>query len=345
LNGSWLKYRYINDEPYIHDAGPISEYCDCPCCKYYSAGYLHHLFKMGDSLYMRLATLHICVSCLNFATDSKEGAVKVDSSEQLDELIRLVQASDKYAHIDSSLIKEIGRGELAKRASLKEAVKATRNKLHQVGSSYQEIAIPYASWIKLLANLPHSLSDPEVMQFLAGNRRMHASTSERSFIEEKFFQESLAPFAPVESILDLACGLNPLNYRFMPLAEHCEYFACDIYQDMVNYLNQFFAHFEINGKAEVCDLAHQIPSQKVQVALLLKTIPCLEQIDKNAGLRLLEGLNAEVIVVSFPSRSLGGKSKGMAQNYEAHFNQLIAGKSWQVTKIEFPGELTFMVRK
>jgi queuine tRNA-ribosyltransferase len=58
LTGNWLKYRYINDEPYIHDGGPLSEYCDCPVCKHYSAGYLHHLFKMGDSLFMRLATLH-----------------------------------------------------------------------------------------------------------------------------------------------------------------------------------------------------------------------------------------------------------------------------------------------
>lgn len=58
LTGNWLKYRYINDEPYIHDAGPISEFCDCPCCSHYSAGYLHHLFKLGDSLFMRLATLH-----------------------------------------------------------------------------------------------------------------------------------------------------------------------------------------------------------------------------------------------------------------------------------------------
>jgi len=58
LNGKWLKYCYINDEQNIRDAGPISEYCDCPCCKHYSLGYLHHLFKMGDTLFMRLATLH-----------------------------------------------------------------------------------------------------------------------------------------------------------------------------------------------------------------------------------------------------------------------------------------------
>lgn len=58
LSGDWLKYLYINDEEHMHRDRPISEYCDCPCCTNYSLGYLHHLFKMGDSLFMRLATLH-----------------------------------------------------------------------------------------------------------------------------------------------------------------------------------------------------------------------------------------------------------------------------------------------
>ena len=58
LSGDWLKYLYINDEEHIHNGAPISEYCDCPCCRHYSVGYLHHLFKMGDTLFMRLATLH-----------------------------------------------------------------------------------------------------------------------------------------------------------------------------------------------------------------------------------------------------------------------------------------------
>ena len=58
LAGDWFKYLYINDEEHIHNGGPISQFCDCPCCQHYSVGYLHHLFKMGDALFLRLATLH-----------------------------------------------------------------------------------------------------------------------------------------------------------------------------------------------------------------------------------------------------------------------------------------------
>lgn len=59
LNGDdWMEYVYIQDKKYIKDDRAVSEYCDCPVCSHYSIGYLHHLFKTGDWLYHRLATLH-----------------------------------------------------------------------------------------------------------------------------------------------------------------------------------------------------------------------------------------------------------------------------------------------
>ena len=58
LNGKWLRYVYISDEKYIRADEPISPGCDCPVCSRYSAGYLRHLFKMNDALFLRLATIH-----------------------------------------------------------------------------------------------------------------------------------------------------------------------------------------------------------------------------------------------------------------------------------------------
>ena len=54
----WYQYVYAQDKKYIKDNRPVSEYCDCPVCTHYSLGYLRHLFKTGDWLYQRLATLH-----------------------------------------------------------------------------------------------------------------------------------------------------------------------------------------------------------------------------------------------------------------------------------------------
>jgi queuine tRNA-ribosyltransferase len=58
LNGKWFRYQYISDERYTKDTRPISEHCDCYTCSDYSRGYLHHLLKINDHLYFRLATIH-----------------------------------------------------------------------------------------------------------------------------------------------------------------------------------------------------------------------------------------------------------------------------------------------
>jgi len=58
LEGGWLKYVYIEDERHIKANLPLSPGCTCLTCRRYSTGYLHHLFKMGDHLYFRLATMH-----------------------------------------------------------------------------------------------------------------------------------------------------------------------------------------------------------------------------------------------------------------------------------------------
>ncbi len=55
---SWMEYVYIQDKKHIKNSEGISEVCDCPVCSHYSIGYLHHLFKTGDWLFQRLATLH-----------------------------------------------------------------------------------------------------------------------------------------------------------------------------------------------------------------------------------------------------------------------------------------------
>ena len=93
---------------------------------------------------------------------------------------------------------------------------------------------------------------------------------------------------------------------------------------------------------------HEVQSvvrRPVDVAFVLKTIPCLEQVDKRIGSSLLDILGAKQLVVSFPIQSLGGKRKGMLQHYSAHFAELMAGRPWPVQRLEFESELVFIVKK
>jgi len=59
LAGSdWFGYVYPGDDKHVKAGEAISPFCDCPVCRRYTLGYLHHLFKINDTLYFRLATVH-----------------------------------------------------------------------------------------------------------------------------------------------------------------------------------------------------------------------------------------------------------------------------------------------
>lgn len=55
---TWQGIRNLNNEKYARDPEPIEPGCECPTCKNYSRAYLRHLFRSGESLSGRLATLH-----------------------------------------------------------------------------------------------------------------------------------------------------------------------------------------------------------------------------------------------------------------------------------------------
>jgi 16S rRNA (guanine(1405)-N(7))-methyltransferase len=173
----------------------------------------------------------------------------------------------------------------------------------------------------------------------------HASTAERLPVLKDIFQTCLTPIAPIDSVLDLACGLNPLALPWMPLAETFSYQACDIYADMVHFVDAFLRHFSAESQAQTCDLVSGPPKTPVQIALLLKTIPCLEQVDKQIGPSLLDQIQADHLLVSFPAKSLGGRNKGMPAFYREHFYELIEDRPWQVQEFNFSTEIAFLVSK
>jgi len=266
-------------------------------------------------------------------------------NDQLEKLVETVLSSSKYKDVSQDLIRSIGMRELAKRSSIKEAVKATKNKLHQVGGAYLTEREDYTGWFKVLE---HHFRSGDQDAFLASVKKMmgyHASTRERLPILEQFYTTILADLPPIRRVLDLACGFNPLALPWMPLTESVEYYAYDIYKDMLSFLEQFMALIQVQGQVQVCDIVQACPTMQVDLAFVLKAIPCLEQIDKSAGSQLLHSINAKYIVVSFPVHSLGGRTKGMEANYEAKFGSLVENTTWSIKKFEFPTELVFLLIK
>lgn len=264
--------------------------------------------------------------------------------EQLEELVSSVLESSKYRNVCEDLIRNIGRRELSKGQNAKATVKATKNKLHQIGGAYFLKKPDYDFWLKKLREAK-SLGEASFRDACAEIMSYHQSTRERLKILDQFYTRIFSFLPSVQSIIDVACGFNPLSIPWMPLPAEVKYYAYDVYKDLIDFINNFMALCHVQGCAEVREVIQDMPQVKADVAFLLNTIPCLEQIEKWAGLRVLEAINSNFLVVSFPVKSLCGREKNMRKHYETAFSKLTEEKDWNIQKLEFITEQVFLIKK
>jgi 16S rRNA (guanine(1405)-N(7))-methyltransferase len=264
---------------------------------------------------------------------------------QVDEIVESILATRKYRNISEDLIRDVASSEIPKRRDLKEAIKATKSKLHQVAGVYMSGAIDYDSLLLELSDAASSGDMRRLRKACIAAMRLHPSTRERIGILDQFYHVSLSNLPPVRSVLDVGCGFNPLSIPWMGLSQGVEYYAYDVYHDLASFLNRALPILGVSGHAYVCDVIQSPPARQADLALVLKTLPCMEQIDRSAGIGLLRAINASYLLVSYPTHSLGGRDRQMPENYEARFLDLIRGANWSVKRFEFETELAFLVTK
>jgi len=267
----------------------------------------------------------------------------VDDDGQLDALVAGVLSSTKYGALVPDLVRAVARRELAARRSLKAADKATRTRLHRVAAAYLPGRMRYDAWLEELASAREA-GEGALRRVCWDVLAHHASTRERLPILETFFATTLEGIEP-RSVLDVACGLNPLAIPWMPLAPGARYVACEVYRDLVAFLGAAIDLLGVDGTSEWRDVLHDPPRDEVDLALLLKVIPCLEQLDGEASARLLDHIVARHILVSFPVASLGGRDKGMVAHYDGRMRALLAGRPWRVKRHLFETELAFLLSR
>lgn len=255
-----------------------------------------------------------------------------------------VQSSAKYAMLSRDLVEQIARVELKNQGSPAKALKSTRTRLHRLAGAFITQRIAYAKWLDILKGYPeiNSQAHRETLKQLM---LLHASTQERLPFLEKVYNDLFTLFPKPNSILDLACGLNPLAIPWMPIDTETSYHACDIVIPMLDFLKDYFAVFRPNTHIFTQDIASQTPSQTFDLVYLLKTMPLLAQIDKRAPEGLMNTLQFRHLIISYPLKSLGKHSKGMERTYRAQFQSLIADKAYKVQEYVLPNELFFIISR
>ena len=196
-----------------------------------------------------------------------------NNTELLATLIANIRGSAKYRDVCTEVISNIGVRELAKRRNLKEAIQATRNTLHQVSGAYLNSKEDYSRWLAELQTAVQAQDNNAVRHVCTRIMSSHASTRERLPILDQFYATILAELPPVHSVVDIACGLNPLTLPWMSLASDATYYAYDISENMMSFLTACLALLGVQGHAQACDVLQSLPDAKSRCGLIAESHP------------------------------------------------------------------------
>jgi 16S rRNA (guanine(1405)-N(7))-methyltransferase len=175
---------------------------------------------------------------------------------------------------------------------------------------------------------------------------LHASTRERLPILDRFYATIWTHTGGVpRSLLDVACGLNPLTLPWMGLPGGTAYTAYDIDVERVDFLRRCLPLLGTAAQVRLQDVLCDPPRERADVALLLKSSTCLERQREGVTLALLDVLDAAYVVVTFPVQSLGRRDKGMRRHYRDWFADALSARQWPVAELILDSELVFVVHK
>ena len=262
----------------------------------------------------------------------------------IEEMIAEVRSSKKYSSIDASVVRRIYVETAHKYPKKKEAIKAVKNELHIIYESFLQNGC-YKNARSLLSQLPLIFDNAQLVNIVMQIMKAHTSTKERlgdigeisSFISRYITDKS--------AVMDIGCGFNPFSLPLL-LEFPKTYSAYDICSEGIDILNRYFSVLKKPAyKAELLDAASTTPQEKVDIVLLFKLFPLLQQQKKGRGFSILEELDFDKAIVSFPIRSLCGKQKGMEFFYSKLFEDNLPSSLEIIARQTFSNEMFYVVKK
>jgi queuine tRNA-ribosyltransferase len=89
----------IRNAAFKEQDGPIDPGCDCPTCRTFSAAYLHHLFRVGELLGLRLATVHNLRFIMRLMEEVRLSILAGDFSSFMNDFLTMYKPVDEKARL------------------------------------------------------------------------------------------------------------------------------------------------------------------------------------------------------------------------------------------------------
>ncbi|HEY6609039.1 MAG TPA: hypothetical protein VI277_07585 [Candidatus Limnocylindria bacterium] len=256
------------------------------------------------------------------------------------EIVERVRRSSRYRDVDPALVGRLAAEELPRARNADDAVKRVKRRLHQVVGAFRGST----SLADLEATWHGDLAEPSFRAACEGVLRAHASTRERLPHLDRFYTGVWEHTGVPGRLLDLGCGLNPVALPWMGIADAI-YLAEEADARLLGAVSEFLALVGQPHIVRAGDLVAAVPEEAADIALLLKLVTTLDRQDPDVAGRLLRGLRVRHAVVSFATRSLGGRADARERAYRQRLERLVdeSGRVSSVVEASIPNELVFVL--
>lgn len=223
-------------------------------------------------------------------------------------ILEKLLAAKKYADVCPDTLRRVAEESALRHKKPKDAEKAAKEALHGITGAFMDAA--------LIKQASRMLSENDI----EGALKLHSSTKERMPLAG-FYEELFSRTGRPASVLDIACGLNPIYLGSIGIPVT----GIDIGGAQIRLINDWAAACGAPAKCHVGDALCDgfIPEGEWELALIMKLLPVLETQKKGSARMLLESLPVKTAVVTFPTRTLGGRKVGMEQHYTEWFEGIV----------------------
>ncbi len=310
---------------------------------------------------MKIYTAHISLKILNAVVEKikeKKELTNLDT-ERCTELIKKQCMQNKKLTLLLSTAKSFEDIERAK--ELKKLIKEVRAVIRRQYGLFQTKDIIKAPG--LLQDLDKALKkiakenkaenlfdDQKVQKIHMELLKIHVSTKERLPFYSKFFQDIFAVTGRPKSILDIACGFNPLAIQYMNHTPE-RYTATELNKKDTAIITSYFTTLQkvdqykkLKLKTIQCDLEKKEDVNKLRgnfdVCFALKIFDLLEN---KTSEYIVKKITCKWLIASFSTKTI--TKAPMRFKRRASFQKMLRRLGFEYTTITFSNEIAYVIKK
>lgn len=165
----------------------------------------------------------------------------------------------------------------------------------------------------------------------------HRSTHERK--ENYDLLHSLIAKCNPESIIDLGCGLNPLEIA----SSKIPYYAYDINEKDIVRVQMHLDSLKNTGFAKIADVQKEKSFPHADLCLMLKLVDLLDKKGHKNAERLIDKIPSHYLILSFSTKTISGKQMNHPQR--GWIERLCIRKGFAFAKHVSSNEIFYIIEK